>query len=86
MDEPQKVRRGQPQFYEQTKSAGVFIAMTPDGLRSLDQKIHAYDPSLSRSEFLERLARGTLNVTRLVEVFFPLPDALIDDFTDSSLL
>lgn len=71
----ERARRGQPQFYSEVKSASVFLMMTPAGLLALDRKIHLYDSDLSRSEFLERLARGTLDPARLVQVFF----------TDSSL-
>lgn len=56
----QKSRRGKPEMYDEPKSKIVVLNMTPTGLLLLDQKIQAHDPKLSRSEYIERLARGTL--------------------------
>jgi hypothetical protein len=61
-------RRGQTQYGEE-KRAALFAGLTYSGLQQLDYKIGLYDPKLSRSEFLERLGRGTLEGDRLVEIF-----------------
>ena len=62
-------KRGQPQLYDELKTASLYAGLTGTGLRELDRRIHSYDPKLSRSEFLERLGRGLLNPDRLIAVF-----------------
>lgn len=57
-------------FYDQEKTAGLYAALTPDGLKELDNKISKYDKTISRGEFLERLARGTLDPWKLLRIFF----------------
>lgn len=64
-------KRGQPQIYSEIKTEHIFVDMTPTGKRNLDDKIYKLDAKLSRSEFLERLARGeNIDVVEFNSVFF----------------
>jgi hypothetical protein len=63
-------RRPGSTLYTQEKTAALYARLTPEALLELDKKIQRYDPNLSRGEFLERLARGTLDPFRLLRVFF----------------
>jgi len=63
-------RRPGTTLYDQEKTSPLYALLTPDGLRELDKKIFRYDRTLSRGEFLERLARGTLDPFKLVRIFF----------------
>ncbi|MGB3493752.1 MAG: hypothetical protein WBA57_13565 [Elainellaceae cyanobacterium] len=57
-------KRGQGELYDQPKSEQVLVTLTKTGLKLLNEKVRAYRDSdgkkLSRSEYLERYARGLL--------------------------
>ncbi len=64
-------RRGQPQLYEEPKTAHIFADITPTAKRQLDEKIYRLDARLSRGEFFERLGRGeNLDIVEFNRVFF----------------
>lgn len=67
-------QRGDTQ-YNETKTASLYAGLTGTGLKALDANISRYDPKISRSEFLERLGRGSLDPERFMMVFFPSHNA-----------
>jgi hypothetical protein len=50
--------RGVGELYDQPKTVQVIVLLTPDGAALLNAK--ALEKKLSRSELIERFARGTL--------------------------
>ena len=56
-----KSLRGQPELYDEVKQV-VSISLTPTGINQLDIRARAF--KLSRSEFIERIARGTIPITQ----------------------
>ena len=56
-----KRMRGEPVLYEETKSTRIEIRLTPTARDVLDQRIRLL--GCSRSEYIERHLRGTLNET-----------------------
>lgn len=57
-------RRGKGELYDEVKSEDVILLLTPTAKRLLDEKVNAYRDAngnpLTRSEYFERWARGTL--------------------------
>ena len=59
METQKPKRKGRDQLYGELKKP-TMIALTPTGVEKLDEL--AAEFSLSRSEFIERIARGMLSV------------------------
>ncbi|MGB3495281.1 MAG: hypothetical protein WBA57_21300 [Elainellaceae cyanobacterium] len=57
-------KRGKGELYDEPKSQQVLVTLTPTGLKKLNNKIRSYRDkdgnALSRSEYIERLARDIL--------------------------
>jgi hypothetical protein len=62
-------QRGTYQYTER-KNAALYAMLTSTALQEFDKKVYRYDPKMSRQEFLERLARGTLDPVKLLRIFF----------------
>lgn len=60
-----KSQRNHGELYPETKSVQVILSMTPSGKADLDALAASF--SLSRSEFVERLARNLLDLHQLHE-------------------
>lgn len=54
-----KKQRGQPELYDEVKKR-VTIALTPTGDKRLSKLASTFD--LSKSEFIEQLARGVIPI------------------------
>jgi hypothetical protein len=54
-----KKQRGQPELYDEVKKR-VTIALTPTGDKRLSELASTFD--LSKSEFVEQLARGVIPI------------------------
>jgi metal-responsive CopG/Arc/MetJ family transcriptional regulator len=59
METPKQKRKGREQLYGELKKP-TMVALTPTGVEKLDEL--AAEFSLSRSEFVEQIARGILSV------------------------
>lgn len=63
-------KRGQAVLYDQVKNAGIYFQLTPSAKSQLQRKIEQYNQGLSQQEFMERLARGSLDPERFYRIFF----------------
>jgi hypothetical protein len=62
-----KSKRNQGEIYDETKSEGFYVKLTPIASQGLDNL--ASDLNLSKSQLIERLGRGTLPIFLLIRSY-----------------